>query len=60
MICEIEEIVRRSAEAWDRGATEVCLQGGIHPDYTGETYRRDLQGDQGSDPRDAHPRVLAA
>src|SRR5690606_27495910 len=23
---------------WDRGATEVCLQGGIHPDYTGETY----------------------
>ena len=32
------EIVRRSQEAWDRGATEVCLQGGIHPDYTGETY----------------------
>ena len=32
------EIVRRSREAWDRGATEVCLQGGIHPDYTGETY----------------------
>ncbi len=24
--------------AWDRGATEVCLQGGIHPDYTGATY----------------------
>jgi len=35
---EIGEIVRRSQEAWDRGATEVCLQGGIHPDYTGETY----------------------
>ncbi len=35
---EIEEIVRRSREAWERGATEVCLQGGIHPDYTGETY----------------------
>ena len=35
---ELEEIVRRSREAWDRGATEVCLQGGIHPDYTGETY----------------------
>ena len=30
--------MRRSQEAWDRGATEVCLQGGIHPDYTGETY----------------------
>jgi FO synthase len=34
----IEEITRRSIEAWDRGATEVCLQGGIHPDYTGATY----------------------
>ena len=34
----LEEIVRRAQEAWERGATEVCLQGGIHPDYTGETY----------------------
>ena len=32
------EIVRRATEAWERGATEVCLQGGIHPEYTGETY----------------------
>jgi len=34
----LEEVARRAVEAWDRGATEVCLQGGIHPDYTGETY----------------------
>ena len=34
----LEEVSRRAVEAWDRGATEVCLQGGIHPDYTGETY----------------------
>ena len=34
----LEEIQRRATEAWERGATEVCLQGGIHPDYTGETY----------------------
>ena len=34
----LNEIVRRAIEAWERGATEVCLQGGIHPDYTGETY----------------------
>ena len=34
----LDEIVRRVEEAWARGATEVCLQGGIHPDYTGETY----------------------
>ena len=33
-----EEIARRSEEAWTRGATEVCMQGGIHPEYTGETY----------------------
>ncbi len=34
----VEEVVRRAQEAWARGATEVCMQGGIHPDYTGETY----------------------
>jgi FO synthase len=34
----LEEVSRRAVEAWQRGATEVCLQGGIHPDYTGETY----------------------
>jgi FO synthase len=34
----LQEIQRRVVEAWDRGATEVCMQGGIHPDYTGETY----------------------
>ena len=34
-----EEIVRRCEEAWERGATEVCLQGGIHPAFTGEYYR---------------------
>ena len=34
----LEEIQRRSKEALARGATEVCLQGGIHPDYTGATY----------------------
>ncbi len=33
-----DEIARRVAEAWARGATEVCLQGGIHPDYGGDTY----------------------
>ena len=35
---DLTEIGRRAAEAVDRGATEVCLQGGIHPDYSGETY----------------------
>jgi FO synthase len=34
----LDELVRRAGEAWARGATEVCMQGGIHPDYTGATY----------------------
>jgi FO synthase len=35
---DLAEIQRRVEEAWERGATEVCLQGGIHPEYTGATY----------------------
>ncbi len=35
---DLEEVGRRAAEAQARGATEVCLQGGIHPDYDGHTY----------------------
>ncbi|CAM9121938.1 unnamed protein product [Phaeothamnion confervicola] len=34
----LDEIMRRTSEAWSRGATEVCMQGGIHPEYTGQTY----------------------
>jgi FO synthase len=34
----LEEIVRRCEEAWERGGTEVCLQGGIHPAFTGDFY----------------------
>jgi FO synthase len=33
-----EDLAGRVREAWERGATEVCMQGGIHPDYTGQTY----------------------
>lgn len=33
------EIADRTREAWQRGASEVCLQGGIHPSYDGNTYR---------------------
>ncbi|HEY7243005.1 MAG TPA: 5-amino-6-(D-ribitylamino)uracil--L-tyrosine 4-hydroxyphenyl transferase CofH [Xanthobacteraceae bacterium] len=37
-VLDLAEVVRRAREAWERGATEVCLQGGIHPQYTGRTY----------------------
>ena len=40
---DLDEIRRRTSEAWERGATEVCMQGGIHPDYTGRTYLDILQ-----------------
>ena len=34
----LDDIAERSREAWDIGATEVCLQGGIHPDFDGDYY----------------------
>jgi FO synthase len=34
----IDEIQRRVVEAVDAGATEVCLQGGIHPSFDGDYY----------------------
>jgi FO synthase len=34
----LDEVVRRCREAWERGAVEVCLQGGIHPAFTGDYY----------------------
>lgn len=46
------EIGRRAAEAWDRGANEVCLQGGIHPKFDGHTYHRVLKA-----VRDAAPDI---
>lgn len=37
-VLDTAEVIERAREAWQRGATEVCLQGGIHPRYTGDTY----------------------
>jgi FO synthase len=35
---ELDEVAQRTLEAAAAGATEVCLQGGIHPSFTGSTY----------------------
>jgi FO synthase len=35
---DTQEVARRAIEAWERGASEICMQGGIHPSYTGQTY----------------------
>ncbi len=37
-LLSIPLVVERTVEAWERGATEVCLQGGIHPQFTGDFY----------------------
>jgi FO synthase len=37
-LLELDEITRRVAEAEALGATEVCLQGGIHPNFDGDYY----------------------
>jgi FO synthase len=34
----IDEVARRAEEAWEYGADEVCIQGGIHPDLPGDVY----------------------
>ena len=46
----LEEVSRRVTEAWARGATEVCMQGGIHPAYTGETYVALLRAAKNAEP----------
>ncbi|CAM3543825.1 bifunctional FO biosynthesis protein CofGH [Nocardiopsis gilva] len=34
----LDQVADRAAEAWDAGANEVCMQGGIHPDLPGTAY----------------------
>jgi FO synthase len=36
----LAEVADRAEEAWNEGATEVCMQGGIHPDLPGDFYFR--------------------
>jgi FO synthase len=37
-LLDTAEVARRAREAWEKGATEVCMQGGIHGKFTGESY----------------------
>ena len=37
-LLETAEVARRAREAWEKGATEVCMQGGIHGRFTGRSY----------------------
>jgi 7,8-didemethyl-8-hydroxy-5-deazariboflavin synthase CofH subunit len=49
-LLELDEITRRVAEAVDEGATEVCLQGGIHPNFDGDYYLHVLEAVRAGSP----------
>lgn len=42
-VLDLAEIVRRAREAWERGGTEICIQGGLNPDLSWRHYRAILQ-----------------
>ena len=52
-LLELDEITGRVAEAEAEGATEVCLQGGIHPNFDGDYYLARARGGAGG----ARPRI---
>ena len=37
-LLDTAEVARRAREAWEKGATEVCMVGGIHGSFTGQNY----------------------
>ncbi|OPX59319.1 MAG: FO synthase subunit 2 [Methanobacterium sp. PtaB.Bin024] len=39
---DVDEIVRRAKTAWDDGAIEICIQGGLHPDVNAYFYEKIL------------------
>ena len=53
------EVARRAREAWERGATEVCLQGGIHPGFTGASTSRSARAVKDAVP-DIHVHAFSA
>ena len=56
---EVDDFQARIAEAVGIGATEICMQGGIHPDYTLADYGRWLQLAKEAAPADPPARLLA-
>jgi FO synthase len=54
-----DEVARRTVEAWEKGATEVCMQGGIHGSFTGLDYLRYLRAVKSAVP-DIHVHAFTA
>ena len=59
-LLELEEITRRVVEAEQEGATEVCLQGGIHPSFDGDYYLEVLKAVRAGIRAHPHPRLHRA
>ncbi len=47
----MDEVARRAQEAWQRGGTEVCIQGGLHPDLPPGYYRQIVEAVKAKVPR---------
>lgn len=54
-----EEVGHRALEAWEKGATEVCMQGGIHHSFTGDNYVEYLRAVKSAVP-DMHVHAFTA
>ena len=59
-LLDLDEIQRRVVEAVECGATEVCLQGGIHPDFDGDYYLDVARAVKDGRARHPHPRLHRA
>ena len=55
----LDQVADRAEEAWQLGATEVCMQGGIDPELPGHGVLRPRRGGEGAGPGHARARVLA-
>jgi 7,8-didemethyl-8-hydroxy-5-deazariboflavin synthase CofH subunit len=49
-LLSLDEVANRAEEAWNRGGTEVCIQGGLHPDIPGDHYFKLLRAVKGRVP----------
>ena len=55
----LDEVADRAEEAWELGATEVCMQGGIDPELPATAYFDLVSRGEAAGARDARARVLA-
>ena len=55
----LDQVADRAEQAWDVGAAEVCMQGGIHPDLPGTAYFDIARAVKARRARHARARLLA-